>query len=98
MQDTLEPEPDGDQVIENFVQLINALDIKLNKMAKSVGYDASFLSRIKAGQRKPADIKVFVSCICHYIVADYDSAEAKTTISELIGCETSVLAKKEHSC
>ena len=91
---TLETDLNSNRVIENFNQLVTALDIRMNKLSKAIGYDASYLSRIKAGQRKPADMKSFVNSVCQFIVTEYDTVEDRSVIAKLLGCELSVLENR----
>lgn len=91
---TLVQKMDGSIVIAKFNVLVSTLDIKLNKMAKYVGYDSSYLSRIKAGQRTPSDLNSFVSNICNYITNNHSSNDDIQAISQLINCEPSELIDK----
>lgn len=62
---------DFQTIIENVNTLIRNLDITSSELAKSLNYDASYLSRIRSGQRKPVDIKQFVNSISQYIIRKY---------------------------
>lgn len=62
---------DFQTIIEHINTLIHNLDINSSELAKSLNYDASYLSRIRSGQRKPADIKQFVNSISQYIIRKY---------------------------
>jgi len=92
---TLEQQLDGSLVINNFNLLANALNIKLNKVAKYVGYDTSYLSRIKSGQRKPADLNSFANSICNYVVTNHNSNDELVIISKLINCDCKELINEE---
>lgn len=93
---TLDQNLDSTQVINKFNQLTNALDIKLNKMSKHVGYDSSYLSRIKSGQRKPADLNLFVTNICNYISTNHTDVNELIAVSNLIKCDSSELNDKKN--
>ena len=90
---TLAVEPDMEQVVKNFNILVDSLDIKLNKMAKNVGYDASYLSRIKAGQRKPADINYFIDNVCRFVVSTYNNSEELSKVAKILGCDVTALSE-----
>lgn len=93
---TLTKKTDSSLVISKFNAIVNTLDIKLNKMAKYVGYDSSYLSRIKSGQRTPSDLNSFISNICNYVVNNHDSNDDIVLISQLINCESNDITDKSH--
>ena len=45
-----------------------------------------FLSKIRAGNRKPSKSKDFVEAVCAFVVSKYSSQSNKQTISLLIDC------------
>ena len=53
-----------------------------------MSFDASYLSRIRAGQRKPADIASFVDGVCHFIVRKYTSDSDIAAVASMIGSES----------
>lgn len=69
----------------NFENLVNTLQINLNELAKSMGYDPSYLSRIKKGQRIPADINEFAESLSRFLMRKYSGSEEKDQICKLIG-------------
>lgn len=69
----------------NFENLVNALQINLNELAKSMGYDPSYLSRIKKGQRLPADINKFAESLSRFLIKKYGDSEKTEQICRLIG-------------
>lgn len=62
---------DFPMILQNVNTLIHHLDINSAELAKSLNYDASYLSRIRSGQRKPADVVQFVSGVSSYIIKKY---------------------------
>ena len=78
---------DFEQLSKNFNEIISALNISVADLARSIGYDASFLSKIRTGNRNPAKPKDFIESVCKFIVAKYTSQANKETIALLIGCE-----------
>lgn len=89
---TIHTKSESKHVIDHFNTLVNALDINLNQLAKHVGYDSSFLYRVKTGQRRPGDVDAFVRNTCSYIVSNHNNADALATIAKIIGCTASELS------
>ena len=56
----------------NFTNLINSLQINLNELARNMGYDPSYLSRIKKGQRMPSDISLFAERLSRFLIKKYE--------------------------
>lgn len=54
--------------------MISELGINASAMAKSMGYDASYISRVRNGSRIPADLPAFTAHFVQYIVKSYDRA------------------------
>lgn len=79
---------DFDLFIKKLNTLIEALSINLTELARSMNFDVSFISKIRTGQRKPANIEKFVDNICSYISYHYTSAADKLVLSEIIGCSS----------
>lgn len=61
------------------------MQINLNELAKSMGYDPSYLSRIKKGQRIPADINKFAENLSRFLMRKYSSSEDTDHICKFIG-------------
>lgn len=77
---------DFDKFIIKLNRLIEALGINLTELAKSMNFDVSFISKIRTGQRRPANIEKFVDNICSFISYHYTSSEHKIILSEIISC------------
>lgn len=86
---------DFDIVRTNLKKLISELDMSISQIAKSLGFDSSYISRIISGQRKPSDIEEFVNLICKYIVKYYSSEDKKNIIATTIGCSLADIADFE---
>ena len=86
---------DFDIVRINLKKLISELDMSISQIAKSLGFDSSYISRIISGQRKPSDIEEFVNLICKYIVKYYSSEDKKNIIATTIGCSLADIADFE---
>lgn len=71
----------------NFNVIISLLNINISNLSRSIGFDASLISRIRSGQRTPSDPQSFVNLICNYIVTKYKNLEDKKAIANLINCK-----------
>jgi len=69
----------------NLDELINALKINVSGMSRATSYDASYISRIRKGQRTPSDIAVFNRSISSYIAKAYSSEADLDKLSDLMG-------------
>ena len=76
------------QLAANLNQLISVLGLNVTKMARFMNYDASYLSRIRTGQRRPSNKEAFVDGICSFVVHQYEYADQndKTLLAGLLGC------------
>ena len=52
----------------NFNLLITTVNINISDFSKYVGYDASFISKIRSGIRKPYNLKDFAYSICKFTI------------------------------
>ena len=75
--------------------LIPALNINISQMSKNIGFDASYISRIRSGQRKPADLASFINSVCEYIVKYHLEDEDKSNISMLLNCNIEDIENKD---
>ena len=71
-----EEEEKFDFFIENLNIAQEELKISTVKMAGTIGYDASFLSRVKSKDRRPADTVGFMNKVCEYM-ANYINLDVK---------------------
>lgn len=83
---------DYDQITKNLNTLISILGINMTELARNLNFDASYLSRIRSGQRKPADIENFIKGVCRFVVHHYTRSEDKAIITNLTGCDLADLA------
>lgn len=79
---------DHTQFSGQFSFLIDAIPINLSELAKSMGYDPSYLSRIKKGQRMPADITKFAESLSAFLLRKYGGSEKMELICKLLNCCT----------
>lgn len=52
----------------NLNYLIDNLNINVAELSRYIGYDSSYLSKIKSGFRKPLNTEEFAQAVCKYIV------------------------------
>ena len=73
--------------VNNFNCLMLELKINNTDFAKALGYDTSFISKIKNKSRKPADLEGFIKQISNYIVNTFKSEEKKLIVASLLNCQ-----------
>ena len=61
------PKLDYQAVIQNLNAAIEALDISVSGLSRALSFDSSYLSRIRTGQRKPANLEKFLIETAEYI-------------------------------
>ena len=64
---TERPKFDYQTIIKNLNSAIETLDISVSGLSRALSFDSSYLSRIRAGQRKPADLNKFITETSGYI-------------------------------
>lgn len=69
----------------NLNSLLRTFSISVSDLARSTNYDASYLSRIRSGQRRPADPEHFVSAVADFVLRRCDTAAERRILAELIG-------------
>ena len=69
----------------NLKALASALSIGNNELARALSFDPSYISRILAGQRRPADMQAFVSGVASYVASRQQTREGARVLSELVG-------------
>ena len=74
---------DFDIIRNNLNKLIYALDINVSELARFLNFDASYLSKIRNGERTPSNKESFIYSITNYIIKKYDNMESKKKLSIL---------------
>ncbi|MGN1357938.1 MAG: hypothetical protein ACI4WU_01085 [Bacilli bacterium] len=69
---------------KNLNTLINTLNINVADISRYINYDASYISKIRTGNRKPQNINNFANAICNFISKYYNNSKQKEIISSLI--------------
>lgn len=77
---------DFERLKSNFNTLLTVLSVNVSELSKSINYDASHISRIRSGQRQPADPQKFATDISRFIARRYVNESEQAIVAELIGC------------
>lgn len=86
---------DSDRIIRNLNSLTAALNLRSSALARELSFDASYLSRIKSGRRRPANLPEFVDGVCRYVVRRYYSEGDLSTIASLVGTDVKLLTSAD---
>ena len=78
---TEKPKLDYQIILENLNNAIETLDISVSRLSRALSFDSSYLSRIRTGQRKPADPDKFITETARYIAR----TNSPSAIAGLIG-------------
>ena len=88
---------DFDMFIDNFNKLQEKLSITTVDLSKAIGYDSSFVSRIKNKERKPADIENFIDKVRTYIIKVVSQNEQKKyNLANLFNCKKQDLQDNDN--
>ena len=75
---------DIDLLTNHFNMLISELRINISDFSKNLGYDPSYLSKIRAGKRKPSNPDILIDAICNYVVKKYNDDESKKIADAMV--------------
>lgn len=81
----------------NFDLLVNVLHLRLGEMARALSFDPSYLSRIRKGQRTPANPAAFARAVGNYTVRRCRNATEHSELARLLGLEPETLGD-DASC
>ena len=88
--------PDIDNLQKNLNTLLSILPVNISELAKYINYDASYISRIRNGQRQPANPQQFISGVSHFVARRYQNTSKKALIADMIGCSLEELQDLNH--
>ena len=71
---------------KNFHTLLTAVPMNISDLARFLNFDPSYISRIRNGQRQPANPTEFARKISIFVTKHFQTAEQKAIISSLINC------------
>ena len=83
------------ELCKDNLNAIISLTINASDISKYIGFDASYLSKIRNGIRKPQNPKHFIDSLCKYISNNYYDINSKQIVSDLIECNIKELDSKE---
>ena len=75
---------DIDIFIDNFNLLIDNLNINVRELSNYIGYDPSYLSKIRTKKRKPQNTNDFINGIIKYIKNNYNTNDDLEKLSKII--------------
>ncbi len=81
----------------NFDLLVNVLHLRSGEMARALSFDPSYLSRIRMGQRTPANPGAFARAVGNYTARRCRSAIERDDLARLLGQSPEALAD-DASC
>ena len=79
----------------NFISLMSSLNISLKEIADGVGYDVSYISRLRTGKRSPADPVAFIDSVSRFVAENYNDPESKKSLAVILNCWEDELDSKE---
>ncbi|MBQ9607933.1 MAG: helix-turn-helix transcriptional regulator [Lachnospiraceae bacterium] len=82
-------------LIDNFNILQERLGLSNAVLGKAIGYDSSFISRIKNKSRRITDIDGFTDKVASYIVSSYHSNEKMEQIADILNCKLTDIDAEE---
>lgn len=92
LSDTLAaPRAEDGALSENLNALIEALDVTSGEVARALNYDASYISRIRSGSRRPADKQAFADQLSAFLARRCDQPERLEALTKLTGGDARAL-------
>lgn len=87
---------DKESFRQNLNELLDTFAIGSNDLARYLNYDASYLSRIRSGQRMPRDAAVFAESVGYFIARRCRSDAEREQLRRLIGSDLASDAGNEE--
>ncbi|MBQ6494729.1 MAG: helix-turn-helix transcriptional regulator [Bacilli bacterium] len=72
---------------DNLNIIINTLNVNVSDLARYLGFDSSYLSKIRKGIRIPQHLDEFVNAVIKYIVDNYKDNKSIELVSSLVDSE-----------
>lgn len=86
LEKSLEREKQPMLSAENLAALMAALEISPAELAQALSYDTSYISRVRSGQRNPADAAAFAEGVGSFVEQRYVRRKDRQRLAELLGC------------
>ena len=80
---------------ERMDQLLTALRIHTSDVARALNFDASYLSRIRAGKRNPANIETITEGVSRYVARRCASESDRAVVAALMDTDVPVFADND---
>ena len=72
----------------NLNKLLDILPISVSELSRFLNYDASYISRIRNGNRQPANPEEFLSGVTTFVVRRCHENPQRALVADLIGCKS----------
>lgn len=86
LEKSLEREKQPALNAENLAALMAALEISPAELALALSYDISYISRVRSGQRNPADAAAFAEGVGSFVEQRYTRKADRQQLAGLLGC------------
>ena len=83
---------DPETLRANLNHLLTVLPVSTAELSKAISYDPSFLSRVRNGQRTPADPEKFCADVARFVARRFDDEKGMAAVAALIGTESAALS------
>ncbi len=80
----------------NFNKLITELKINVADISRFIGFDSSYLSKIRKGVRKPHNLNEFSISVGKYISSRFNTPVSKASVASLLNLNPNKLEKNEN--
>lgn len=87
---------DFDSAVQNLKNLLTAFGISYAELSRAMNFDASYLSRVCSGQRKPANTEEFITQVCRYVTRRCLKSDQKEALCALVGTPAEQPTKPEQ--
>ena len=84
-------ERDDGSLADNLGALIDALGVTSGEIARALNYDASYISRIRSGTRRPADSQAFADKLARFLARRCEGAEREADLARLVETDADAL-------
>lgn len=88
---------DSDVLARHLNGIITVLNINVTEMARTLNFDASYLSRLRSGQRKPADAEALLSGICSFVIKRFRRSDDRNALAALIGVSSESMMDDQNA-
>ena len=86
-------EKEGNRLAVNFDLLINVLNLRSSDMARALNFDPSYLSRIRTGQRTPANSAAFAQGVGNFVARRCAEPSERAALAHLMGVQQGALSE-----